>query len=204
MEHLHHLTDPHSRVSTNIRIRAARLARSGAACGMEAEDIEQDLRLDLIRRMPRFDATRASFETFADRLIAHRVASLAAATAAKRADRAMKSLEAQIEPDGDNGSLTLADVTPEDAALYHAPDGFGDETGTSLGHDVARLLHALSPGCRAVAIALGNMTASEAARALGLHRSSIYARIALIRTAATDLGLGEYFAISPTVSRARR
>jgi|FLOH01.1.fsa_nt_gi RNA polymerase sigma-70 factor, ECF subfamily len=203
MEHLHHLTNSHSRVSTNIRVRAAKLARSGAACGMEAEDIEQDLRLDLIRRMPRFDETRASFETFADRLIAHRIASLAASTAAKRADRSMKSLEAPIAPDGENGGLTLADVTPEDAALY-APAALGGADGTGLGHDVLLLLHALSPSCRAVAIALGNMTASEAARALDLHRSSIYARIALIRAVATSLGLQDYFAPSPTVSRARR
>jgi RNA polymerase sigma-70 factor, ECF subfamily len=153
--------------------------------------------------MPRFDATRASFETFADRLIAHRIASLAATTAAKRADRIMKSLEAPIAPDGEDGGLSLADVTPEDAALY-PPTGAGTTDASGLGHDVLLLLHALSPGCRAVAIALGNMTASEAARALDLHRSSVYARIALIRDVATSLGLQEYFAPSPTVSRARR
>lgn len=203
MEHLHHLTDQHSRVSRNIRIQAARLARSGAPCGMDAEDIEQDLRLDLIRRMARFDATRASFETFADRLIAHRIASLAATTAAKRAERSMKSLETPIAPDGEDGGLTLADITPEDAAL-HASAASGAADSTGLGHDVFLLLHALSPGCRAVAIALGNMSAAEAARALGLHRSSVYARIALIRKAAIKLGLQEYFAPSPTVSRARR
>jgi len=203
MEHLHHLTNPHSRVSTNIRIRAARLARSGAVPGMDAEDIEQDLRLDLIRRMPRFDATRASFETFADRLIAHRIASLAATTAAKRADRSMKSLEAPIAPDGEVGGLTLADVTPEDAALY-TPAALAGADSTGLGHDVTLLLHALSPGCRAVAIALGNMSVAEAARALGLHRSSVYARITLIRSVATSLGLQEYFTTSPTVSRPRR
>jgi len=203
MEHLHHLTDPHSRVSRNIRIRAARLARSGVIPGMDAEDIEQDLRLDLIRRIPCFDETRASFETFADRLIAHRVASLAATTAAKRADRSMKSLEAPIAPDGEDGGLTLADVTPEDAALY-APSALGLAAGNGLGYDVALLLHALSPSCRSVAIALGNMSVAEAASALGLHRSSVYARIVKIREVATGLGLQEYFAASPTVSRARR
>lgn len=203
MEHLHHLTDRHSRVSRNIRIRATRLARSGAVPGMDAEDIEQDLRLDLIRRMPRFDATRASFETFADRLVGHRIASLATTTAAKRADRSMTSLEAPIAPDGEDGDLTLADVTPEDAALY-AADGLQTTSGPGLRSDVKRLLHALSPSCRAVAISLGNMTASEAALALDLHRSSIYARIASIRTVATELGLQEYFGTTPTVSRPRR
>jgi len=203
MEHLKSLTDQHSRVSRNIRVRAARLARSGVIPGMDAEDIEQDLRLDLLKRMARFDASRASFETFADRLIAHRIANLAATTAAKRAERSMKSLEAPIAPDRADGSLTLADITPEEAAL-HAPVNLGVVAANSLGQDVARLLHALSPGCRVVAIALGNMTAAEAARALGLHRSSVYARIARIRAVATSLGLQEYFTPTPTVSRARR
>jgi hypothetical protein len=45
MEHFQHpITNPHSRVSRNIMVRAARLARCGAVPGMTAEDIAQDLR----------------------------------------------------------------------------------------------------------------------------------------------------------------
>ena len=45
----HPITDPHSRVSRNIMVRAARLVRSGAVPGMTAEDIAQDLRHHSIR-----------------------------------------------------------------------------------------------------------------------------------------------------------
>ncbi|MDZ7711031.1 MAG: hypothetical protein U5K36_14050 [Roseovarius sp.] len=50
MDQLYKLTDPNTRISRNIRIRAARLARSGTVPGLDVDDIEQELRLDLIRR----------------------------------------------------------------------------------------------------------------------------------------------------------
>ena len=53
-----------------------------------------------------------------------------------------------------------------------------------LRRDVARLLSSLTPACRQVALALTQMSATEAARALGLNRSTIYARLAAIRAAA--------------------
>ena len=48
MERFHPISDARSRVSRNILIRAERLARSGSVPGMDAEDIEQDLRLTSI------------------------------------------------------------------------------------------------------------------------------------------------------------
>jgi hypothetical protein len=62
-----------NRVSDNIRIRAGWLARSGCIPNMEAEDIEQDLALDLLQRLPAYDSSRASVATFADRVIGNRV-----------------------------------------------------------------------------------------------------------------------------------
>jgi RNA polymerase sigma-70 factor (ECF subfamily) len=85
MEQLQQLADPTSRISRNIRFRAAGLARSGARPGFDIDDIEQELRADLIRRAQRYDATKSSFDTFADRIITNRIATLASATAAIRA-----------------------------------------------------------------------------------------------------------------------
>jgi RNA polymerase sigma-70 factor, ECF subfamily len=203
MEHLHHLTDKTSRVSRNISIRAARLARSGAAPGMDAEDIAQELRLDLIRRAAAYDPAKASFETFADRIVANRIASLAATTHASRADRIMQSLDAPAgSEDGDN-SLTLADVLPETHAM-HPGDEFVRTHGPGLRGDIGKLLAALCPASRRVAIAVSHLSVAETARSLGLHRSSVYERLASIRETAVDLGLGEYFEASPTVTAARR
>ena len=203
MEQLRQLTDLTSRISRNISIRAARLARSGAVPHMDLEDIEQELRLDLIRRAGNFDPAKASFDTFADRVLANRVSSLASPTRALCAERAMQSLDAPVGDDGGEGGLTLSDVLPETSALDPV-DVFSLTHGPGLRGDVGRLLAALCPASRRVAIAVSHLSVAEAARALGLHRSTVYERLAAIRQTAVTLGLAAYFEPSPTVAAARR
>lgn len=203
MEQLQQLAEPTSRISRNIRIRAAGLARSGAAPGMETEDIEQELRLDLIRRAPSYDPAKASFETFADRVVANRISSLAAVTQASRAERTILSLDAPADDDNGDGGLTLADVLSDTSAMHPGGD-FVRSHGPGLRGDIGKLLAALCPASRRVAVAVSQLSVAEAARALGLHRSSVYDRLASIRATAMDLGLGEYFETSPTVTAARR
>ncbi|GAB4276010.1 MAG: hypothetical protein Kow0013_29900 [Pararhodobacter sp.] len=201
MEQLKQLVDPTTRISRNIRIRAARLARSGAVPGLDAEDIEQELRLDLIRRAQNFDPAKSSFDTFADRVVANRVATLASATAAMRAERAMLRLDAPVGDD--DGGLTLSDVLPEAAALDPV-DEFSLAHGPGLRGDVGKLLEALCPATRRVAISVSQLSVSEAARALGVHRSTIYERLSRIREIATEMGLDGYFETAPTVAAPRR
>jgi DNA-directed RNA polymerase specialized sigma24 family protein len=55
-----------------------------------------------------------------------------------------------------------------------------------------------------LAVALIDMSPTEAARALGIHRSTVYARLATIRKAAEALDLAEYLITAPTVSEASR
>lgn len=201
MEQLQQLTDPNTRISRNIRFRAARLARSGAVPGLEAEDIEQELRLDLIRRACRFDPAKSSFDTFADRIITNRIATLASSTKAMRAERVMQSIHAPAGEDG--GGLALSDILPEAASLDPV-DEFSLSHGPGLKGDVGKLLAALCPTTRQVAIAVSHLTISEAARALGLHRSTVYERLGVIRKTAMELGLEGYFEAVPTVAAARR
>lgn len=191
MERSHHLIDANTRVSRNIRIRAERLARSGSVPGMDADDITQDLRLDLIARAPRYDPERASFETFADRVAANRIATLAAPTARIRAERRMRDLHGPCGVSHEGEGLPLADTLPESAAL-HAGEEVDQDVAFGLRRDVGRLIAALTPACRQVAAALSEMSPTEAARALGLNRCTIYARLASIRTAALALGLEDY------------
>ncbi len=70
--------------------------------------------------------------------------------------------------------------------------------------DIGKLFAALCPASRRVALAVSHLSVAEAARALGLHRSSVYDRLSSIRETAIALGLGEYFEASPTVTAARR
>lgn len=203
MEQLQQLTDPNTRISRNIRIRAARLARSGAVPGLDADDIEQELRLDLIRRTSNYDPSKASYDTFADRVVANRIATLASTTKAMHAERTIQSIHAPVGDENGEGALTLTDVLPEAASLDPIDD-FLLAHGPGLRSDVGKLLAALCPATRQVAIAISHLSISEAARALGLHRSTIYERLSVIRATALNLGLDEYFNTVPTVAAPRR
>jgi RNA polymerase sigma-70 factor (ECF subfamily) len=203
MERFHPICDARSRVSRNITIRADRLARSGALPGMDAEDIKQDLRLHLLRRHDRFDPTRGQYDTFADRVLANRIAALATQTERLRAERMWIDFDTPAEGRGDNEVLPLAETLPDSAAPHAAAVRAADEA-FGLVRDVRRLLAGLTPTCRAVALALIDMSPTEAAEALGIHRSTVYARLATIRKAAETLDLAAYLGAAPTVSQARR
>lgn len=199
MERLHHpITDPKSRISRNIMIRAGRLARSGAVAGMTAEDIAQELREHLWRRDSAFDPARGAYDTFADRVIANRVAMLASPTERLRAERGWVGFDEPAERAGPNAALPLFETLAEADAL-HGPALRETDEAIGIVRDVRRLLDGLSPACRAVAHALIDLSPTEVATALGVHRSTVYARLGTIRSAAIARDLGAYFGATPTL-----
>lgn len=196
MEHLSALIDPASRINRNINIRAARLARSGAVPGLDAEDIAQELREEVLRRAEHFDPARACFDTFVDRIIKNRIADLARQSEAAKAIRKTQSFDTPIiGRDGQEG-LTLADALSETSPAFGADD-FAAAHGAGLKSDVARFLASLCPSSRCIAIAVSQGSVAEAARILGLHRSTIYERLRAIRKAAVAMGLDGYFEAAP-------
>ena len=90
------------RIMHNIHFQARRMARSRLRAGMEVEDYEQELLVDLLHRRKSFDPARASFGTFADRIVAHRVCTLAQLTLRAEAERRLISLDATPEHLDDN------------------------------------------------------------------------------------------------------
>jgi RNA polymerase sigma-70 factor, ECF subfamily len=194
----HPITNPHSRVSRNIMTRAARLARSGAVPGMTAEDIAQDLREHLWRRDGAFDLARGSYDTFADRVIANRIATLASPTERLRAERNWISFDEPSKQTEDEQALSLSETLGE-ADPLNGPEDRPADTAFGLVRDIRRLRDELTPSCRAVADLLTDLTPTEAARAIGVHRSTIYARLATIRSAAAAMGLEVYLGTTPTV-----
>lgn len=191
------------RVIRNIRYQAARLARNGALPGMDKDDIEQELMLDLLRRKDRFDPRRASFDTFADRVIQHRVASLTAPTTRLRAERITISIDVHLSAGGNGDGGAMECDIPEADGLYAAPCEPAD-TRIGLARDVGRFLDSLSPALRRYADILTADNVCTAAREAGLHRSTIYERLGQIRRNAEACGLHEYLGRIPTVREARR
>ncbi len=171
------------RTLKHIRSTARWLARSGRTRGMDAEDIAQDLFLDLWRRCPAFDPSRASFPTFADRIIAHRAASLTASTPRMQLARRQIGIDDPI--DGSDGG-TLADILSDPAAPGELDHG--------LALDFRRFIEGLSPALQRCCAILAEPNIRLAATQAGTHRSSLYENARRLRKRADEAGLGIYVA----------
>jgi DNA-directed RNA polymerase specialized sigma24 family protein len=171
------------RTLKHIRNTAKRLARSGRIRGMDAEDIAQDLFLDLWRRCPAFDPSRASFPTFADRVIAHRAASLAASTPRMQLARHQIGID---DPVGGPDGCTLADTLSD-------PDAPG-ELDHALALDLRRFIESLSPALQRCCAIMAAPNVRLAATQAGTHRSSLYENARRLRKRAEEAGLGIYIA----------
>lgn len=169
------------RTLKHIHRTARRLARSGRVRGMDAEDIAQDLFLDLWRRYPAFDPSRASFPTFADRIIAHRAASLTASTPRMQLERRQIGID---DPVDDCDGCTLADTLSDPAAPGELDHG--------LALDLRRFIESLSPALQRCCAILAEPNIRLAATQAGTHRSSLYENARRLRKRAEEAGLGIY------------
>lgn len=147
------------RVLGNIRFQAYRLALRRAVPGMEIADFQQDLLADLIHRGRSYDPTRASFATFADRIVGHRVAALCAPTQRALAERQIISLDAPASAsrEGEGDIPSLCDSVPDEAPPV-------DDVVIAR-VDVGRFLDQLSPRLRECCDVLLANSVVEGARA---------------------------------------
>jgi DNA-directed RNA polymerase specialized sigma24 family protein len=176
------------RVMNNIRFNARRLARGQTIPGMAVEDYEQDLVLDLLHRRKAFDPGLASFATFADRVVSHRISTLASPTLCLKEERRAVSLDAPAR-DEDGSELTLLDLLPDEAPPI-------DESA-AIRIDVDRLVAGLPPPLLDCCEVLLADSIAEGARVAGIHRSTVYERTALLRERALAQGLAIYVTATP-------
>jgi len=169
------------RTLKHIHNTARRLARCRNVPGMDAEDIEQDLFLDLWHRRGAFDAAKATFATYADRIIAHRVATLTSPTSRRKSERQQVALDDYV--DG-NEQQTLADTLADPAAL--------SEVDQALTIDMKRFIAGLPPALQRCCTILLTPNRREASMEAGIHRSSVYESAHRLRKLAEAAGLREY------------
>jgi RNA polymerase sigma-70 factor (ECF subfamily) len=146
------------RTSALISYKAKKLARTPGFARHEEEDIQQELALHVIERMRRFDPTRASAHTYADRVLASKVTDMVRRTQAQRRDhRRAQSLDA-LPP---RTAVELTEKTFE--ATHHA----------ELRHDVPIILAQLSATDRTVALSLAHQNVAEITRRTSLSRQQV-------------------------------
>jgi hypothetical protein len=127
---------------------------------------------------------RATFATFADRIISHRVATLASPTARLRAERQHIGFDGPADGD-DRPALTDTLADPK------APS----EVERALSIDVRRFIGGLPPALQRCCDLLLTPNLRAASAEAGLHRSTVYENARRLRTLAERAGLRDYVAL---------
>lgn len=160
----------------------------------DVEDLEQELMVDLLRRLDRFDPTRAGRATFIARVVENRAASLLAArnTAQRAWTRDATSLSDETDDDEGNGCSDRRAPLASDAdrrpgvPLRRCPVAQVD-----LRLDVAVVVAALPADLRSLCERLRTASLTDVARAMGVPRTTLYRQIAVLRRRFARAGYGD-------------
>jgi len=154
-----------------IRHKVRRLASRVRAADLTCEDLEQELTLQLLRGLSRFDPDRGHPHAFVTIVLdAAEAMFVRERTIGKRRSGPHRSLHGLEQP-----------------AVQYGPDEQDD-----LRLDVAALIQRLPTELRTLAERLSVDSIAQVARDLGIPRSSLQRRIERLRRRAEDAGLHDY------------
>ncbi len=176
-----------------IKLKAQQLVRRPGFSRTDQEDLEQQLTLYLLQKAHHFDPTRASVNTFSDRVIRSAVAMILRdrRRLKRAAGFAAQSLDLKIEG-ADGATVTLGQTLSQTDA--------GRRTGTAsrdsaLDHDtvtdVGDVLKRVPPRLRDIAQRLKHKPPGAVARDLGISRRQIRKAMDELRQRFEDAGLGD-------------
>jgi RNA polymerase sigma-70 factor, ECF subfamily len=176
-----------------VYLKAAALAGRYGFSRSDRDDIRQDLLLDCIARSPNFDPARSSPVTFFHRVILHGIATLLEAQRAGCRDyrRCRHSLNTPVQFNDE--SIELGETISVDDYDYRLGRSvLPPLERTELQIDVALSISRLPAELTAVAVLLKTVSVVEAARRLGVSRSTLCRRVASIREIFIAAGLDGY------------
>jgi len=181
-----------------IKKRARQLIGSAGFTPSDVPDLEQELAMDLLTRLPKFQEGRAHRKSFIAVAIKHKAATLVEwRKAAKRDYRKVAFSLDQVFTDEDGKKSDGYDRL-DDEKLADPYDGGActqqdQAEKVALWIDLDRVLQELSPELRQLCKLLSDLPVSEVARRTGLSRDTIYRRIKTLRETFESEGLREFF-----------
>lgn len=160
----------------------------------DREDLEQELALDILRRLPKFDPERAQLMTFIARIIDNKIASIIEARKSRFYDFRLHSYSLnEHTQDAEGCVVERGDEIDEDDYLQQT--GWRYRTAYELMNlkaDIARILPCLPPELRELCYRLQSHNVTDISAETGVPRYRIYAEIARLRDVFEQAGLRDY------------
>ncbi|GAB6184576.1 sigma factor [Thermopirellula anaerolimosa] len=177
-----------------IRRKARQLARLPGFTRSDREDIEQELRLKLLKHLASYDPQQGRRQAFVTALVERQAANLLRAKwAEKRDHRSVRSLSMVVAEDEEEGPVELAETISQrhlDARLGRATRE--EHELAELVMDVRDVIAGLPPELGELAQRLKTDSLSQIARDLGVPRTTLADRVRKLRRCFEQAGLRDY------------
>ena len=180
-------------VARVVRKAVRSLLRSPAFSAADREDLEQELTLEVLRQLPRFDPERGRRESFLARVVESRARTLLRRRRAPCRDWRRRASLDDLVKDGEGRRVELWRTLAEDAC--RARRGLTDDDAESrfdLRIDVAAAVASLPRELRVLCAGLARGSVNGVARSTGSPRRTVRGQIDRIRLHFERCGLGEY------------
>ena len=177
-----------------IKYKARQLVGRVGFTESDREDLEQEMLMDLLQRLPKYNPDRAQRNTFIARVVEHKIATIIEARKAGLRDYRLCncSLNERLE-DGEGGSVERIEIIDQEDYL-RLTAGLSRSTAElrDLSFDVRQAIEKLPPELRELCRRLGVDTITELSRDTGVPRGTIYESLKKLRAILEVAGLKDY------------
>ena len=193
MEHAGHF-DLNQYAKDIIRHKAQQLIGNYGFTLDDLKDIEQDLWLDLLQRLPKYNAERAQFSTFICLVVDHKISTIIRYhTQEKRDWRCHCSLDDPVEDPAGTSVPRGETLSQDECDLRTGKYARPEAERIDLQLDLSIALSELPPDLKLLAEQLMIHPIAQVARDLGIPRSTLYEKgIGSLRRHFMDKGLEDY------------
>lgn len=178
-----------------VQYNARRLIKQPGFCREDQPDIEQELMLELIKRHPTYDRSKASRHTFVARILKRKTTDMIRARLAQkrnsRAETTSLNDSVQVEEDGSREEK-WATVNVEEYLQLTGSIGLSREERIDLGIDIDRMMMRLPEDLRRLCELLTEKNISQVSRETGIPRATLYFAIRKIRKLFEEAGMEDY------------
>jgi len=177
-----------------IKHKARQLVGRAGFTESDREDLEQEMMLDLLRRLPKYNPDRAQRNTFIARIVEHKVATIIEARKAGMRDYRLCtcSLNDRLEDD-EGGSIERLETIDQEEYLRRTGKLSRPAAELrDLSIDLGRVIASLPPELRTLCQRLQTESVTEISRDTGIPRGTIYESIKKLRAIFEDADLRDY------------
>jgi len=177
-----------------IKYKARQLIGRVGFTESDREDLEQEMILDLLRRLPKFDPKRAGRNTFIARIVEHKVATIIEAQKAGMRDYRLCScsLNDRLEDEEGRSIERMETIDQEDYLRRTGKLSRPMSELRNLSIDLRSAVQTLPPELRELCKRLQTESVTEISRDTGIPRGTIYESIKKLRAIFEDAGLKDY------------